>query len=49
MLERNIDVLPVFPNDDIPEGKSSVDWNDVLVQHGEKGFPSNNSINLAFM
>ena len=49
MLERNIEVLPLFPEDDIPEGESSVDWADVLVQHGEAAFPTSNTIEIAFM
>lgn len=49
MLERHIDVLPLFPKDDIPDGSSSVDWNDVLNQHGESGFPRKSDIDLGFM
>ncbi|EKA5635822.1 toprim domain-containing protein [Vibrio navarrensis] len=35
------DVWPVimYPTFDIPEGRKSIDWNDVLVEHGETAFP----------
>jgi hypothetical protein len=39
MAERGIEVITLFPHDPIPEQSNSVDWNDVLVRHGESGFP----------
>lgn len=38
MKERGIEVITLFPDDPIPDGEKSVDWNDVLVRHGEAPF-----------
>jgi hypothetical protein len=40
MAERGIEVIVLFPDDPIPDNSKSVDWNDVLVKHGESGFPT---------
>ncbi len=38
MKERGIEVIALFPEDPIPEQAKSVDWNDVLIKHGEAPF-----------
>ena len=38
MKKLGIEVIPLFPEDPIPDGAKSVDWNDVLVKHGEEPF-----------
>lgn len=39
MAERGIKVVTLLPQHAIPEGEKSIDWNDVLLQHGVFGFP----------
>jgi hypothetical protein len=39
MESKGITVTIMLPKDEIPENEKSVDWNDVLVRHGENAFP----------
>lgn len=44
MWERGIKASAIVPAGSIPEGQKSLDWLDVLVQHGAAGFPSFQSV-----
>ena len=41
MAHLNVQVHIFYPKGPIPDGKSGVDWNDVLLERGLEGFPSN--------
>ena len=40
MEEKGVTVTILLPEDEIPTGSKSIDWNDVLVQSGEHKFPA---------
>lgn len=40
MEAKGVNVTILLPDDDIPDNSKSVDWNDVLVKHGEHAFPA---------
>lgn len=37
---QGIDAVAFMPGMEIPEGKSNVDWNDALLEYGDRAFPT---------
>lgn len=39
MEDRDVWVVIMYPQDEIPEGSKSIDWNDILINKGSGAFP----------